>query len=136
MRNRVRTLADSQLHLEEAGESYLEHLRFAALVGLMLVGAGLACIIHALVPALCTRTASRMVERLGQLFRDRSRVAEAARDSSGALTMVLLLVLAAPVVAIMALMGTHIGFALPIAMLTLAVPAVYLWGNPGLDPVD
>jgi len=40
-------------HLEEAGESYCEHMLFEMTVGLMTVGAGLACLVHAVVPALC-----------------------------------------------------------------------------------
>lgn len=45
----------SRAHLASAGKSYLEHMRFAAAVGALMVIAGGACIIHALVPALCTR---------------------------------------------------------------------------------
>ncbi|WP_205478850.1 DUF6356 family protein [Sphingomonas arenae] len=129
-------LSESQLHLEQAGEGYFQHLRFAVLVGLMLIGAGLACVVHALVPALCTTTASRMVDRLTRLFGDRSQVQQAARESSGALTLVLLVALATPVVAAMSLLSMHAAFAAPIVCLTLGVPIAYLWTNPGLDPVE
>jgi len=51
-------------HPRSVNEGYLEHqgraLRFSA----SLVGAGLACFVHALVPGLFERTGSRMIERL------------------------------------------------------------------------
>lgn len=135
MRN-TSILADSRDHLRGAGESYFAHLRFAALVGGMLVGAGVACILHSLVPALCTSTASRTVERLTRLFKDRSILPEVAAQSSGTLTMILLLSLALPLATIMLLLSTHLALAGPMALLTLGVPAAYLWSNPALDAVD
>lgn len=51
-------------HPRSVGESYLEHQSVAlSFAGEMLV-AGLACAVHALVPALFTKTASRAIERL------------------------------------------------------------------------
>lgn len=126
----------SRLHLEHAGEGYFQHLRFAVMVGLMLVGAGLACVIHALVPALCATTASQTVERLAGLFRDRSRIDQAARESSGALTLVLLILLTVPTVSVIALLSSNVAFALPTAVLTFGVLVAYLWSNPALDPVE
>jgi hypothetical protein len=46
-------------------------MRFAVGVGLMLVAAGLACIIHGIFPSLCMKTASRTVEELKRLFVER-----------------------------------------------------------------
>ena len=66
----------SKQHLVEAGETYFEHLSFAATVGLMALAGGLACLIHAIVPGLCTRTASRTIGLLNELLADRRRVAE------------------------------------------------------------
>lgn len=129
-------LTECRAHLRDAGEGYLEHLRFAALVGGMLIGAGIACVIHALVPAFCTRTASRTVERLGRLFNDRSALPTVAAESSGALTMVLLLLLALPVAGAILLLSSHWGLGVPMVLLTLAVPVTYLVTNPGLDAVE
>ena len=129
-------LADCRAHLREAGEGYFEHLRFAALVGGMLVGAGIACVIHALIPAFCTRTASRTVERLGRLFKDRMALPAVAAESSGALTMALLMLLAVPVAGAILLLSAHWAVGLPIALLTLALPVTYLMTNPGLDAVE
>jgi hypothetical protein len=51
-------------HPHHVGESYWEHQRRALVFGTTLVLAGGACLLHALVPALCTRTASSAVVRL------------------------------------------------------------------------
>ena len=51
-------------HPRSVGESYLEHLRTAARFGSAMVAAGMACLLHALVPALFERTGSRTVKRL------------------------------------------------------------------------
>ena len=51
-------------HPRSLGESYLEHLRHASEFGGAMIGAGIACVIHALVPALFVRTASTTILRL------------------------------------------------------------------------
>jgi hypothetical protein len=51
-------------HPRDVGESYWEHQRRALTFGSSLLVAGAACLVHALVPALCTRTASSAVARL------------------------------------------------------------------------
>jgi len=51
-------------HPRSVGESYAEHFRIATRVGLAMVSGGLACFVHALVPALCERTGSRTIKRL------------------------------------------------------------------------
>ena len=51
-------------HPHAVGESYLEHQTVALGFARELAGAGLACGVHAIVPALITRTASRAIERL------------------------------------------------------------------------
>jgi hypothetical protein len=121
-------------HLVEAGETYFEHMRFAVTVGLMLMAAALACIIHGIVPGCCTRTASRTINELTRVFRDRDSLDAVVRESSGALTLVGLLVLTLPAWALVAFAPI---FPLPAALATLAlaIPATYLWTNPQLDPV-
>ena len=42
-------------------ETYFEHMSFACGFGFRLLGAGCACLIHALVPCLFERTGSRMI---------------------------------------------------------------------------
>ena len=51
-------------HPRAVGESYREHRTVALGFAQELVVAGLACAVHAIVPALFTRTASRAIERL------------------------------------------------------------------------
>lgn len=51
-------------HPRSVGESYLEHSRAAARFGLAMVSGGIACLLHALVPALFERTGSSTVKRL------------------------------------------------------------------------
>ena len=62
----------SKRHLGDAGESYVQHLRFATKVGVVAIGGGLACFAHALVPAMFTTTGSRAIRRLNQLIDDRN----------------------------------------------------------------
>jgi uncharacterized protein YjeT (DUF2065 family) len=126
--------SESKTHLVEAGESYFEHLRFAAGVGLMLVAAGLACILHGLIPGCCTRTASRTVDELARLFRERNALGEILDAASGALTLIGLLVLTIPAWALA--LSAPGELPLAIAALALSIPATYLWTNPQLEPVD
>lgn len=127
--------AKSRTHLVEAGENYFEHMRFAVGVGLMLAGAGLACILHGLFPGLCTKTASRTVDEITRLFRERDSLADVLAKSSGALTLVGLVALTIPAWG-MLLMAP--GYPLPAvtAIFALAIPAAYLWTNPQLEPID
>jgi hypothetical protein len=54
----------SRSHLEQVRETYFQHLRAALGISVRLAGASAACALHALIPALCTRTASRRVAEL------------------------------------------------------------------------
>jgi hypothetical protein len=59
-------------HPRAVGESYRAHQRVALGVGLALLGAGLASLVHALVPGLCERTASRTIQALNTRIRART----------------------------------------------------------------
>ena len=48
-------------HPNEVDETYFEHMRFAGGFSIKLFGAGLAALVHALVPCLFEKTASRMI---------------------------------------------------------------------------
>jgi len=54
----------SKRHLADVGENYLEHLRTALGFSLELAKASVACGAHAIVPGICTDTASRSVAEL------------------------------------------------------------------------
>lgn len=51
-------------HPRSVGESYLEHQRHAFGFGISLLGAALACLVHAMVPGLFVRTGSECITRL------------------------------------------------------------------------
>ena len=51
-------------HPDSVGETYLEHQGVALSFAGELLAAGLACVVHAVIPGLFTRTASQAVERL------------------------------------------------------------------------
>jgi len=48
-------------HPRTVGESYLQHTAFALRIGSRLLLAGMAALVHAIVPCLCETTASRIV---------------------------------------------------------------------------
>jgi hypothetical protein len=128
-------IAASRTHLAAAGETYLEHLRFAAAVGLMAVGAGLACMIHALVPALCQRTCSTTIASLQELFADRTRLGTITRRSSGPMTFSGLLALALAVGLLPMIAGVAVPLGLGILAVALAIPGAFLLTNTELGPV-
>jgi hypothetical protein len=51
-------------HPATVGESYLEHMRVALGFGAAMLVGGLACIVHALLPALFVTTGSQTIEAL------------------------------------------------------------------------
>jgi hypothetical protein len=74
-------LRASRDHLNEVQESYFEHLRAALTISGLLAKAGIACALHAIVPGLCTRTASRCVARISSDLNQRGvAVAEQPYD--------------------------------------------------------
>lgn len=51
-------------HPAAVGESYGEHLAHAAAFGVMMIAAGLACLVHAIFPFWFEKTASDCIKRL------------------------------------------------------------------------
>ena len=123
----------SKQHLIEAGESYFEHLGFAATVGLMALAAGLACLIHALIPALCTCTASRTIGLLNQLLADRGRVSEIRDQSIEAIAFAALIVAAATIPFVLLLTAAPVPLAATYGAMALARPITLLLSNPELE---
>jgi len=134
MSRKLSVRSASREHLREAGEGYGEHLAFASLVAALLFAAGLACLVHAIVPAFCRRSASRIVALLTRLFGERDRLRDTVREGSGPLVLALLVLLAVPPLGLIIAAGGQALF-LPLAGLCLAVPLAYLFSNPDLDPV-
>lgn len=127
--------ARSKRHLAAAGETYSEHFRFAMTVAVLTIAAGLACLIHALVPGLCTRTCSTIITRLNHLFAERDALAQVRRQSSGALTFVGLLALGAAMTFVLAMGGAGFAGGLLVGSLAFAIPLTFLLSNPELDEV-
>jgi hypothetical protein len=53
-------------HPQTVGESYGEHLLRASLFGARMMGAGLACILHGVLPFLFVSTGSRAISELNE----------------------------------------------------------------------
>jgi hypothetical protein len=51
-------------HPASVGETYTEHMGRAGCFGLRMIGAGIACLVHALLPFLFARTGSAAVAEL------------------------------------------------------------------------
>jgi hypothetical protein len=51
-------------HPASVGESYAQHMRHAGGFALAMLAGGMACLVHALLPFACTKTASRTITRL------------------------------------------------------------------------
>lgn len=51
-------------HPKDVGETYVEHFQAAGGFGMKMIGGGIACVIHALVPGLFVTTGSGTVKRL------------------------------------------------------------------------
>jgi len=122
----------SRAHLRQAGESYWQHLRFATTFGSLAIAAGIAAMIHAVVPALCMSTASRTVRYLGQLIEDRSKIDAVEREAVEAKAFVLLLLLAAVVVAPLWILPVPNLIRGAYTALAFALPATLLFTNPDL----
>ena len=68
-------------HPASVGETYLQHLRTALGFGFRMLIAGLACVVHALLPCLFECTASRCIGQLhDRMVVNRSTVKRAGRD--------------------------------------------------------
>ncbi len=51
-------------HPASVGESYTQHMVHAAGFGLSMIGGGLACLVHAVLPFFCEKTGSAIIRRL------------------------------------------------------------------------
>lgn len=60
-------------HPRSVDESYLEHMAFAGRFSLWLFAAGGAALVHAVIPGLFEKTASRMIAEMHEHTRNRGR---------------------------------------------------------------
>ena len=128
-------LNSSRAHLAEVGESYLEHMRFASLVGALAVGAGLACLLHAIVPGACQTTCSSVVASLQRLFVDRTELGRTVSENSALILFVVLTGISCVTAIALAICtaGTLVG--LVVIPQAFALPLIFLSQNPQLEPV-
>ena len=112
-------------HLASVGEDYRTHRRFAFFVGWSMMVAGAACILHGLVPAVFTDTASRTIRRLHAVV-ERREAHHAPSQASGA---PLLVAFASFYAALPWLVGMPPLFALPLSLISLAYLPAYWWSE-------
>ena len=94
--------------------------------------AGFAALVHALVPAFCTSTASRLVRHLGQLIEHRDQIDAIESEAVEARAFVLLIFLAGALVAPLWLMAAPMGLRIVYTALAFALPATLMISNPEL----
>jgi len=56
-------------HLKENNETYLQHMKHAMSIGLLLVGAGTKCLIHSIVPPLFETGVSSKLDEITALVK-------------------------------------------------------------------
>lgn len=71
-------------HPATVNESYFEHLVQASIFGVTMILAGLACIVHALIPGLCVTRGSDAIASLHDRMVVKRRRIAATRASSAA----------------------------------------------------
>lgn len=66
-------------HPHSVGETYLQHMGSATFFGTRMIGAGLACLLHGLIPFAFTSTGSRTIAMLyDRMIKNRARQAALA----------------------------------------------------------
>lgn len=63
-------------HLDSVHEDYMTHLIFALKIATLCLFAGIALVIHALVPALFERTGSTTLKKIHDLIAERKKMQE------------------------------------------------------------
>jgi len=128
-------IKECRSHLQEAGETYGQHMLFALTVGFMAIGAGLACVLHAIVPALCKHRCSETIRALYRLFENRGELDRVREQASGAMTFAGLTALCLFAVAPLLASAPSEWWTWAAAAFAFAIPAVFLSTNPQLEPV-
>ena len=125
-------LESSRQHLAEAGETYSQHFHFATTVGLLAIAAGVAALLHALLPGICTTTASRTIRHLSQLVENRSQIDAVESAAVEAKAFALLLILGTAAVAPLWVLDAPTALRATYTLLAYALPASMLITNPEL----
>ena len=59
-------------HLTDVRETYSEHFKFATMLGFLLLKAGLAALIHAVIPSIFVTSASDTLKEINELMAARN----------------------------------------------------------------
>ena len=65
-------IKDSKEHLDSTNETYIQHLKFATCVGIIMICGGIQALIHAIYPGILTKAASTKIKKLYSLVSGRS----------------------------------------------------------------
>jgi hypothetical protein len=79
----IRTRLSFTEHPASVGENYFEHLRQASGFAVSMIGGGLACLVHAILPFLFTHTGSSVVTTLNTRMVTHRRRPRAMPRSAG-----------------------------------------------------
>jgi len=65
-------IKDSKEHLDSTNETYIQHLKFATCVGIIMICGGIQALIHAIYPGILTKAASTKIKILYSLVSDKT----------------------------------------------------------------
>ena len=63
---------NSKEHLDLTNETYIQHLKFATCVGIIMICGGIQALIHAIYPGILTKAASSKIKKLYSLISDKT----------------------------------------------------------------
>ena len=66
-------ISSSKKHLENAKESYFEHMFFALKISISLILGGFMALIHSIVPGIFTKNASTIILNLSDQIKERKK---------------------------------------------------------------
>jgi len=60
-------IKDTQEHLNEVNETYIQHMRIAFKIGFTMLVTGVFCLIHGLIPSLFKKTGSNQIAKMKEM---------------------------------------------------------------------
>ena len=63
---------DSEEHLNDANETYIQHFKIAIKIGFTMILGGFQAIFHAIIPGILKKSASDKIKKLYEFVADRS----------------------------------------------------------------
>ena len=93
------------------------------------MAAGIAALVHALIPGICTGSASRIVRHLGQMLEDRSAIDAAEAEAVEASAFAMLFLAAAITALPLWLFGAPVALKIGYSLFAFALPAALMFAN-------